>query len=151
METFLIPHTFLYLHWSSIRELDAVYLYDGEFHYVDLPKLGISISELSDACSAYGSITEERRLEQIYSTDDYPVEYILSNNVEQTLDYLPPGPKQVEYTPLLSLKSVMAIGADLLHDQLQWWLEDNRDSALEREVIKNLSTIQGILNRARHA
>ena len=58
MNKFIIPHTFLYLHWDSINGLDAIYLYDGEFHYVDLPKLGISISELSDACSAYGSITE---------------------------------------------------------------------------------------------
>ena len=148
--------SFAYLHWSAQKELEVIYLYDGEYTYLEFPKLLISISSLSDACAVFETRSKAAILSAAFDFVEY--DYIYSNDVEQSARFLEGTPfdqlRSVDHLEALPLRAVYSIAAGVLHDQLTYWLADIRDhgrTTLTSEIMYTLSKIQSILNRERHA
>ena len=145
--------TFLYLYYSRAGSLQAVYLYDGEFQWFDFPELRITISDLDDANVIYDEVDYNDAQRRASIGDVTLFQHLYSNDPSRAAEYLEVGTSLIKPVPLFSYESLMAIAGDRLHRCHVYWLEEIRAGrvALENEIIGNLSRIQGILNRARHA
>ena len=147
---------FAYLHWSAQKELEAIYLYDGEYTYLEFPKLLISISSLSDACAVFETRSKAAILSAAFDFVEY--DYVYSNDVAQTILFLKDAPltqpRSAYHLEALPLSAVYSIASGVLHEQLSIWLADIRDhgrTTLTSEIMYTLSKIQSILNGERHA
>ena len=141
--------TFAYLHFNE-AELQALYLYDGEYEYFDLIPLHVTISSLSDACSIYTEKSYERRLEEI-GEDLSVYDYLYSNNPVRAYAYLQER-RVVHTNQMLTLSALYDLAAATLHRQFQLWLDNNisQPPLFDKEMVHTFAKIQGILNRERN-
>lgn len=149
--------TFVYFHFTSQGELEAVYLWDDEYYYIEFPILNISVSTLSDACT----ITEEFNRSALGDLEYF--NDILSNDVKAAQKLLTDLGAQtyntkVRHTPLFQDRNaVYDLAAGILARETRHWLELSRErenDGIDPEVSETrhlLSRIQGILNRERFA
>ena len=145
--------TFLYLRYTTAGTLQCIYLYDGEYEWLDFVELGIIISQLDEANVIYAEVDYDDEYRRSCITPPAYFQHVYSNQPERAAEYLNILVDEIKPLQVFSNESLMAIGADILHKNLQYQLAEVREGRVELtdQTIGNLSRIQGILNRARNA